>query len=123
MPLDLSHPLLFLLLAMKRFPRVHLAAFAAALGCVSCEPDPALVEKDAQQQLEISRLKDQLSELEKQIEDQTGTETNDFDQATQQSKALATELENLKQEISDLNARKQTLQNEFDSFRAKHPLE
>lgn len=90
--------------------------------CISCEDDPKLVEKQAQQNLEITRMNGEIVLLEEKIKNLPPDVSKELVQTEQQVKEQAAEVAKLEAEITELESRKRSMQSEFDSYRAKYQL-
>jgi peptidoglycan hydrolase CwlO-like protein len=97
-------------------------AVCIALTCVSCGDDPKLVVKREQQKAEISRLKGELALIEEKLRNMTPDVSAELDKARKQAEEQTSEITRLETEISGLEARKRSLEDEFDSYRARYPL-
>lgn len=103
---------------MKSLPAV-MATLASAFTLVSCD-SPELVAKRDKQALEITRLKGELQVLQEKLssipEDRSG-ELADLEVAAKEQKD---ELSKLEAEVAELEAKKQSIEKEFEDYKAKY---
>lgn len=97
-------------------------AVLIACACSSCSDDPKLVEKREQQRAEIARLTGDLALIDEKLKSLPPDVSADLSVAKQLAATQAAEVSGLENEVAALEARKRTLQNEFDAYQAKYPL-
>lgn len=107
---------------MRVLSRLMLMSFFATLCFVSCKQDPALVEKREKQKTEITRLKGEIALMEEKLKQVPPDVSKELEAARKLSKEQVAEIERLDAEITGLQARKASLQQEFDNYRAKYQV-
>lgn len=100
---------------------VPICAALSVLLISSCGDDPELVAKREKQRTEITRLKGEIAILEEKIKVMPPDVSEELEQAKERAKTQAEEIAKLESEVSALEARKRSLQDEFDKYRAKYP--
>lgn len=106
-----------------RHPSLHrLIPACLALCCVSCGDDPKLVEKREQQKTEIANLSGELALIEEKLKNMPPDLSSELEKARKQADKQTAEIARMETEISELEARKRSLQNEFDTYRAKYQV-
>ena len=93
-----------------------------AIACIASSDDPKLVEKREQQKAEIIRLKGELTLIEEKLKNMPPDMSVELDKTNKEAKQQATEVAGLEAEVAALQARKRSLQDEFDSYRVKYPI-
>lgn len=104
-------------------PFASLVVIAVAMLCGSCGDDPELVEKRDRQEAEITRLKGELAVMEEQLGKMPPDVSLELEKAGKQEREQLAEIARLDAEVAGVTAKKRALQAEFDSYRAKYPLE
>lgn len=107
---------------MYHLLRTCLIPISIALACVSCGDDPVLVEKRDKQKVEIARLKGEIALIEEKLKNLPPDVSEELENAKKQAAEQTSEIATLETEVAALEARKRTLQNEFDSYRSKYQL-
>lgn len=107
---------------MKSLPRICWMPALITLFCVSCGDDPLLVEKREKQKTEIARLNGELVLMEEKLKNMPPDVSVELEEAKKRLEKQKAEVSRLDAEVSDLEARKRSLQNEFDSYRAKYQV-
>lgn len=107
---------------MKLFFRPCSLAVLFVLSCASCGDDPKLVEKREQQKAEITRLKGELALIDEKLKNLPPDVSADLAEAKTLSGKQTAEVAGLETEIAGLEARKRSLQDEFDAYRAKYQV-
>ena len=107
---------------MKHPWSLCLISIVIGFSAVSCGDDPKLVEKREQQKAEISRLKGEIALIEEKLKNLPPDVSEELAAAKKQSEEQTAEVARLEAEVAALDARKRTLQNEFDSYRAKYQV-
>lgn len=93
-----------------------------SLTFASCSDDPKLVEKRERQRAEIVRLKGELAIIEEKLKGLPPDVTADLKEARQLSEKQATEVAALEREVTGLEARKRSLQADFDTYKIKYQM-
>lgn len=104
---------------MKLIPFLIVAAFGAVLS--SCD-SPELVRKRDQQALEITKLKGELSVVEERLKDIPPDRTEDLSVIEQEAKTQQEEITKLEGEIKDLEAKKESVEKEFQEYKRKYVI-
>jgi uncharacterized protein involved in exopolysaccharide biosynthesis len=107
---------------MKRPPLFRLIPLFIAFSCVSCGDDPQMVAKREKQKAEIARLKGEIVLIEEKLKNVPPDVSEELKAAKKQEEEQAAEIAKLESEVSALEARKRSLQSEFDSYRAKYQV-
>ncbi len=107
---------------MTFFCRPYSLALVFALSCASCGDDPKLVEKRAQQNAEISRLKGELALIDEKLKSLPPDVTADLAEAKQLAEKQSAEVAGLETELVAMEARKRALQSDFDTYRIKYQV-
>ena len=102
--------------------RHYLTPVIIAFACASCGEDPKLVEKHEKQKAEVARLKGELALIEEKLKNMPPDVSEELGTAKKQAEDQAAEVKRLETEIAGLEARKRTIQAEFDSYRAKYQV-
>lgn len=105
---------------MKNTSRMLLSPLLISVLLTSCGDDPAMVEKREKQKTEITRLKGELNLIEEKLKNMPGDVSEELAKARKSGEQQAEEIAKLEAEVAALDARKRTLQSEFDSYRAKY---
>jgi peptidoglycan hydrolase CwlO-like protein len=105
---------------MKLFPR--LLSLSACLILSSCGDDPELVKKREQQKAEIARLEGEVALLTEKLESLPPDRSNELADIKIKAESQAAEMEKLDAEIVGLEAKKRALENEFDAYKKKYPV-
>jgi len=100
----------------------RLIPVSIALCCVCCQDDPKLVEKREKQKTEIANLSGELALIEEKLKNMPPDLSSELEKAKKQADKQTAEIARMETEISELEARKRSLQNEFDSYRAKYQV-
>lgn len=98
------------------------AALASAF-LVSCGEDPELLKKSRDQQLEITQLRGELALLEEKLRNLPPDKSEELALAKEQAKSQEAEIQSIEAEISKLETRRKELDDEFESYRRKYPVE
>ena len=93
-----------------------------ALSCVSCGDDPKLVAKRDQQKAEIAKLKGEIALIEEKLKSLPPDVTTQLAEAKALSAKQSSEVAVLEAEVTALEARKRSLQNEFDAYKLKYQV-
>lgn len=93
-----------------------------ALFSVSCGDDPQLVAKREKQKAEITQLKGELALAEEKLKHLPPDISAQLADARKNSAQQAVEVERLETEIAKLEARKQSLQSEFETYQQKYQI-
>ena len=107
---------------MKHPLPIHYFAAFAALACWSCGDAPELVAKREKQKAEIARLNGELALIEEKIKNMPPDVSGELEAARKKADEQTAQIQSMENEIKELQARKRTLQGEFDSYRAKYQL-
>jgi peptidoglycan hydrolase CwlO-like protein len=86
----------------------------------SCSEDPILVEKREKQKIELTRLKGELALIEEKLKNIPADVSTELAEAKKLSEKQSAEIVGLENEIAELEARKRSLQNDFDAYQAKY---
>jgi DNA repair exonuclease SbcCD ATPase subunit len=106
---------------MTQFLRPTLSAVLVIL-CASCQDDPLLVEKREKQKAEIVRLKGELALIEEKLKNLPPDVTDQLTEAKALSEKQSAEVAVLESEVTALEARKRSLQNEFEAYQLKYQV-
>lgn len=90
-----------------------------SVSVLSCSDDLKLVEKKEMQKAEIIRLKGELAFIEEKLKTLPADVSTELAEAKQLSDNQAAELARLEKEVVDLEARKRSLESDFDAYRLK----
>jgi predicted nucleic acid-binding Zn-ribbon protein len=93
-----------------------------ALSCVSCNDDPKLVAKRDEQNVEIAKLKGELALIEEKLKTLPPDVTAQLAEAKELSAKQSSEVAVLEAEVTGLEARKRSLQSEFDAYKLKYQV-
>ena len=93
-----------------------------ALSFVSCGDDPKLVAKRDQQKAEIAKLKGELALIEEKLKNLPPDVSEQLAEARQLSAKQTGEMAALESELAGLEARKRSLQSEFETYKNKYQL-
>ncbi len=96
-------------------------ALLLALVATSCS-DPKLVEKREKQRVEISRLKGELALINEKLKNLPPDVSEQLAQAKALSDKQAAEVVTLEAEIAGLEAKKRSLQGEFEAYQVKYQV-
>lgn len=106
-----------------RFSRVSCSLIVLlSVCCASCSDDPKLVEKREKQKAEISRLKGELALIDEKLKNLPPDVSGQLDEAKKLSEKQTAEVAALETEVADLEARKRSLQGEFEDYQAKYQV-
>lgn len=107
---------------MKFLCRPCSLAVLFALSCASCGDDPKLVEKREKQKAEITKLKGELALIDEKLKNLPPDVSTDLAEAKTLSEKQTAEVAGLETEVAGLEARKHSLQGEFDAYKAKYQV-
>lgn len=93
-----------------------------SLAFSSCGDDPKLVEKKERQKAEIARLKGELSLIEEKLKDVPPDVSTQLAEAKLLSVKQSADIADLESQIAELEARRRSLQTEYDSYRVKYQV-
>lgn len=102
--------------------RLNCIVVVVSLACWSCGDPPELVAKRERQKAEISRLQGELEIMEEKLKNMPPDVSEELEKAREKADGQTAEINLLEAEIKELQARKRTLQGEFDSYRAKYQI-
>ncbi|RYD31817.1 MAG: hypothetical protein EOP85_22355 [Verrucomicrobiaceae bacterium] len=102
--------------------RFHPSVLAVLLAfcCSSCGDDPKLVEKRDKQKSEVTRLKGELALIDEKLKTMPPDVTAELNEAKRLSVKQTAEVETLQTEIAALEAKKRSLESEFESYQRKY---
>lgn len=98
------------------------ASLVFALICASCGDDPVQIEKREKQKIEIVRLRGEIAVMEEKIKNMPPDVGDELAKTRKEVETTNGEIASLEKEIADLEARKRSLQADFDKYRAKYPV-
>jgi septal ring factor EnvC (AmiA/AmiB activator) len=107
---------------MKSLSKFLMVVSAVSCGCMSCKPDPQLVEKREQQKVEITRLQGEITLMEEKLKHMPPDVSNELAEAKEQASKQNEEIERLDAEVTELQSKKLALQKEYDQYRAKYQV-
>jgi septal ring factor EnvC (AmiA/AmiB activator) len=94
-----------------------------ALGCAtSCREDPDLLRKRDAQKAEIAALQSELALVDAKLATMPEDVSGELEKVRLETVANEKEIARLEAELEALAGRKRGLQAEFDSYRAKYPV-
>lgn len=99
---------------------IYFLAVISILTFSSCSEDPKQVEKREKQKIEITRLKGEIALIEEKLKDLPPDVSSELAEAKKTSEQQNAEVEKLEREVAALDARKRSLQSEFDAYRIKY---
>jgi chromosome segregation ATPase len=108
--------------AMTHLPRILFLSLLVAFSCGSCGKDPKLVAKRMKQESEITRLKGEIALIEEKLKHLPPDVSVELEAAKKEAEEQTAEVARLEAEVSVLQARKRSLQDEFDTYRVKHQV-
>lgn len=107
--------------SMTKFLRIS-TTLTVGLFLISCNDDPALVSKREQQKAEIARLEGEVALLSEKLSSLPPDRSNELADFKKKVELQTAELEKLEADIAALEAKKRILQNDFDSYKSKYPV-
>ena len=107
---------------MKLHLHSHLLATMAVLACASCGEDPKLLEKHEKQKVEITRLKGELALIDEKLNSLPPDVTDELIEARKVSEEQSAQVAALETEVAALEAKKRSLQKEFEAYQAKYQV-
>jgi parvulin-like peptidyl-prolyl isomerase len=105
---------------MKHPYRFWPLAILLGLTLTSCEDDPVLVEKREKQRAEIIKLKGELALIDERIKNMPPDVSEELAAAKKLAAKNTAEVENLETEVAALEARRRSMQDEFDAYRIRY---
>lgn len=105
---------------MKHLLRSWPTAILLALALASCKDDPALVEKRDKQRAEVIKLKRELVTLEERVKNMPPDVSEDLAAAKEVEAKNNAEVKALETEVAALEAKRRSLQEEFDAYRIRY---
>ncbi|WAC18461.1 hypothetical protein OVA24_14595 [Luteolibacter sp. SL250] len=105
---------------MKSTTLYAAVAASAALLC-SCD-SPEMVRKRDQQALEITKLRGELAVLEERLKDLPPDRAADLATIEEETKKQQAEIIKLESEIKDLEAKKESVQKDFEEYKRKYVI-
>ncbi len=102
--------------------QIYSLAVISILTLSSCRDDPKQVEKREKQKIEITRLKGEIALIEEKLKDLPPDVSSELSEAKKTYEQQNAEVERLEREAAALDARKSSLQSEFDAYRAKYQV-
>jgi peptidoglycan hydrolase CwlO-like protein len=88
----------------------------------SCGEDPKLIEKKNTQDAEISRLKGEVALVEEKLKNLPPDVSEELQEKRKEISDQQAEIKKLEMEIQEQQERKNTLQREFDAYKAKYKI-
>lgn len=95
-------------------------AVLLSLCCTSCGDDPKLVEKREKQKADITRLKGELALIDEKLKNLPPDVSVEVADARKVAESQTSEVAKLEEEVAGLEAKKASLQSEFESYRVKY---
>jgi predicted nucleic acid-binding Zn-ribbon protein len=95
-------------------------ALLLAVTCSSCSDDPKLVEKREKQKAEITRLKGELALITEKLKNLPPDVTDELADARALAEKQSIEVSGLETEVAGLEAKKRSLQSDFDAYQLKY---
>ena len=105
---------------MKVFTRCF--TVAALVACLHSCDSPELVRKRDQQSLEITKLKGELAILEEKLKDVPPDRSKELATIEEEAKIQQEEISRLEGEIQTLEAKKASVQKEFEEYKRKYAI-
>lgn len=105
---------------MKHPYRPWPLAVLLAVALTSCGDDPVMVEKREKQRAEIIKLKGELALIDERLKSMPPDVSEELETAKQEAAKNAVEVEKLETEVAALEAKKRSVQEEFDAYRIRY---
>lgn len=105
---------------MKTLYRPWPLAALLVLAITSCDDDPALIEKREKQRAEVIKLKGEIALIEERIKSMPADVSEELTAAKQVAAENAAEVEKLETEVAALEAKRRSLQDDFDTYRIRY---
>lgn len=104
---------------------IHSSAISTVLVaflCVSCKEDPALIEKKNSQAAEITRLKGEIELLEEKIKNLPPDVSDELETKRAEVTRQEARIKQLEVDVRGQEDVKNSIQREFDAYRAKYKI-
>lgn len=98
------------------------ACIGTCLFLSSCGDDPELVKKREQQKSEIARLEGEVALLTEKLSTLPPDRSNELADMKKKVEMQTAELEKLDTEIVALEAKKRILENDYEEYKKKYPV-
>ncbi len=108
-------------MSLSRFS-LHAMTVIVMMVSVSCGDDPELVAKHEEQKAEITRLKGEIALIDEKLKNLPPDVSSQLAEAKSTAEKQGTEVAALESQVAELDARKRTLEKEFDTYRVKYPV-
>lgn len=106
---------------MKYRP-IHLLLVLCAFTLSACKDDPALVKKREEQKAEIARLEGEMNILSEKINALPADRSDELADTKKKVELQNEEMAKLEKEITDLQAKKRGLEDEFAKYQRQYPV-
>ena len=100
----------------------HGLLLALLFLCASCGGPPELVEKNEELDARIKELKQELKQIDKQLETKEGDITNDYRLTEAELLKTKAEATRVAGQLAELRDEKQSLEDRFDNYRRDFPI-
>lgn len=107
---------------MSLLRRSIVPALFLTLTCVSCSEDPKLVEKREKQKAELTRLKGELALVSEKLKNLPPDVSDQLVEAKALSDKQTAEVASLETEVTQLEAKKHSLESDFQAYQAKYQI-
>lgn len=108
--------------SIRSFSLLPFLTSAALLSIASCGENSELVKKHGEQQAEIARLRGEIALIEERLKSLPPDRSAELESALEASRRLEAEHTILAAEVSELEARRDSLKRDYEEYRAKYAV-
>lgn len=99
-----------------------ISIIALCIALTACKDDPKLVAKLGEQEVEIAKLRGELLLAEARLENLPPVQTEEPDEVNVKTNDLDKEHQHLTAKLAELEATRQTLQEEYEAYKKKYSM-
>jgi uncharacterized protein YlxW (UPF0749 family) len=107
---------------MIKIPTILLTLTTTLLFC-SCNEDPELVKKNEQQQADIARLTGEVTLLQAHLDALPADKSAELLKVTKEAEKLHQDHQLLTDEVTELEAEKKQLQDQYEAYQRKYVIQ